>query len=153
MLMEQTTRELVGIDEIAEYLPHKAPIVMIDCLYQCEGRDATSGFTVRPDNIFVRNGVLMEPGIVENIAQTAGAKLGYQVKMEGAEAKVGFIGALSGLKIYFHPPVGAEILTEISIKNEVFNVTLISGRSRCNGKTIAECEMKIFVAKPDQLTD
>jgi 3-hydroxyacyl-[acyl-carrier-protein] dehydratase len=149
MLMEQTTKELVGIKEIAEYLPQKDPIVMIDCIYHCEGADTVTGFTIRPDNMFVKGNCLMEPGIIENIAQTAGAKGGYEVKKMGAEPMIGFIGAVKDLKIYFHPPVGSELITEISIRNEVFNVTLIHGRSTCNGQLVAECEMKIFLAKPE----
>lgn len=149
MLMEQTAKELVGIHEIAEYLPQKDPMVMIDRILQCEGAGTVTSFTIRPNNIFVKDNCLMEPGIVENIAQTAASKGGYEIKKRGAEPMIGFIGAVKDLKIYYHPPVGSELITEISIKNEVFSVTLISGRSTCNGKLVAECEMKIFVAKPD----
>ncbi len=149
MLMEQTSKEIVGIGEIADYLPQKSPMIMIDCLYVCDGLDTTAGFRIRPDNIFVKDGVFTEPGIVENIAQTAAARGGYEVKKHGATPLLGFIGAVKDLKIYFHPPVGAEIITEVSKKNEVFSVTLISGRTTCNGKLVAECEMKIFILKPE----
>jgi predicted hotdog family 3-hydroxylacyl-ACP dehydratase len=149
MLMEQTTKELVGIDEIAEYLPQKAPMIMIDRIYQCGEKGVTTGLTLRSDNIFVKEGVFTEPGIVENIAQAAAAKGGYEIKKRGAETMIGFIGALKDLKIYFHPPIGSELITEIAVKNEVFSVTLIEGRSTCNGRVVAECEMKIVIAKPD----
>ncbi len=148
MLMEQTT-ELVGISEIADYLPHEAPMVMIDCIYRCEGSGTTTGLMIRADNIFVKDNVFTEPGIVENIAQTAAAKGGYEVKKLGADPVIGFIGALKDLKIYFHPPVGSELITVIALKNEVFSVALIEGRSTCNGQLVAECEMKIFMQKPE----
>jgi 3-hydroxyacyl-[acyl-carrier-protein] dehydratase len=149
MLMEEI-KELVGMNEIADYLPHEAPMVMIDRIYQCEGLGTTTGLTIRHDNIFVKNNVLTEPGIIENIAQTAAAKGGYEVKKLGADPMIGFIGALKDLKIYFHPPVGEELITEIAVRNEVFSVTLIAGRSTCNGQLVAECEMKIFMQKPEQ---
>ena len=149
MLMEQTTKELVGINEISEYLPHEAPMLMIDCIYHCEGQEIVTGFTVRQDNIFVKDGVLREPGIMENIAQSAAAKGGYNVKKLGEKPGLGFIGALSDLKIYFHPSVGEELITEIQVKNEVFNVSRIEGRLTCNGKLVAKCEMKIIRAKTE----
>ena len=49
------------------------------------------------------------------------------------------------LEIFFLPKTGDELITEIIIENQIFDVTLISGKIVCNGKVAAQCEMKIFI--------
>lgn len=141
---------LVSIQNITEYIPQRAPIVMIDILEACDGATTITRFEVRSDNIFVQNGVLKEPGIIENIAQTAAAKAGYEVKQLGSEPLVGFIGAIKDLVINDLPKVGSMLETTVTVKMEVMGVTLIEGKSVCNGKEIASCEMKIILQKPEQ---
>jgi len=141
---------LVSKEHITEYIPQAQPIVMIDTLNYCEGSTTKTSFRIETENIFVKNGILHEPGIIENIAQTAAAKAGYEVKKLGAEPLLGFIGAIKDLKIYAFPKVGETLETTVIIKAEVMGVTLIEGSSMCNGNKIAECEMKIFIQRPDQ---
>jgi len=141
---------LVTKEHIAEYIPQAYPMVMIDTLNFCEGTTTKTSFKIEPNNIFVKNDILHEPGIIENIAQTAAAKAGYEVKKHGAEPLLGFIGAIKGLKIHAFPKVGDVLETTVVIKAEVMGVTLIDGSSTCNGLKIAECEMKIFIQRNDQ---
>jgi predicted hotdog family 3-hydroxylacyl-ACP dehydratase len=141
-------KPLVHKQQITDYIPQKQPIVMIDTLDFCEGAVTKTSFKVEETNIFVKNGILHEPGIIENIAQTAAAKAGYEVKQMGKEPLLGFIGAVKDLKIHDFPKVGETLETTVTIKTEVMDVTIIEGCSTCNGKKIAECEMKIFIQKP-----
>lgn len=139
---------LVSKEHITEYIPQKHPIVMIDTLNYCQDATTKTTFKIETENIFVKDGILHEPGIVENIAQTAAAKAGYEVKKHGVEPLLGFIGAVKDLKIHAFPKVGEMLETTVVIKTEVMGVTLIEGISYCNGTKIAECEMKIFIQKP-----
>lgn len=139
---------LVVKENIKEYIPQSDPIVMIDTLEYCKGDTTRTTFKILEENIFVKSGLLHEPGIIENIAQTAAAKAGYEVKKLGAEPLLGFIGAVKDLKIHALPEVGETLETTVIIKTEIMGVTLIEGKSTCNGKQIAECEMKIFIQKP-----
>jgi len=126
---------------------------MIDTINYCEGNTTKTTFKIEEGNVFVKNGVLHEAGIIENIAQTAAAKAGYEVKKLGIEPLLGFIGAVKDLKIYALPAVNELLETTVVIKNEVMDVTIIEGASTCNGIKIAECEMKIFIQKPQQNND
>jgi hypothetical protein len=38
--------------------------------------------------------------------------------------------------------------TEIIIENQIFDVTLITGKIICNDRLMARCEMKIFITQP-----
>lgn len=105
----------------------------------------TTGFTITADNIFVKNGVFKEPGLVENIAQTAAAGAGYVSYTQNKPVLVGYIGAVNNLQVFALPATGDELITEITTENQIFDVTLISGKITCNGQLIAQCNMKIFI--------
>jgi 3-hydroxymyristoyl/3-hydroxydecanoyl-(acyl carrier protein) dehydratase len=132
-------------ENILAFIPQRAPFVMVDEILLSSELSTQSKFLVRADNIFVENGLLKEPGLVENIAQTAAARAGYISHMESKPVSVGYIGAIKNLQINSFPKVGDEIITEITIENQIFNVTLIAGKIICNNKILAQCQMKIFI--------
>ena len=82
---------------------------------------------------------------MENIAQTAAARSGYVSKTENRPVPVGYIGAVNNLQVHALPGTGDELITEITIENQIFDVTLISGKITCNGNIIVQCTMKIFI--------
>lgn len=141
---------LLPKEHITDYIPQRNPIVMIDTLNYCEGTITKTSFEVKEDNIFVKEGRFQEPGIIENIAQTAAVKAGYEVKKNGAEPVIGFIGAIKDLIIYRLPEIGDVLETTLTIKMDVMGITLVEGVSSCKGNKIAACEMKIFIQKPEQ---
>ena len=118
---------------------------MIDELIYSDEKITRTALQVRADNIFVRGGELREPALVENIAQTAAARAGYASKMEDKPVSLGYIGSVNNLQIFSLPKVEDAIETEISVLNQIFNVTLIAGKIHCNGRLLAQCEMKIFI--------
>ena len=122
-------------------------MIMIDALNYCEGATTKTTFTITRGNIFVKNDMLQEPGIIENIAQTAAVRAGFESKKTGQDPLLGFIGAIKDLKIYIFPKTGDILETTVIIKADVMDVTIIEGFSFCNGIKVAECEMKIFIKK------
>ncbi len=120
---------------------------MIDKLLSVNETTTTTGFSVRADNIFVEHDVFKEPGLVENIAQTAAARAGYVSHTENKPVMVGYIGAVNNLQVFTLPKTGDELITEITTENQIFDVTLISGKITCNGQLIAQCKMKIFITQ------
>lgn len=127
---------------------------MVDTLWLNDDTTTVSGFTIKADNIFCANGCFAEPGIIENIAQTAALRAGYTVSLLTKDGKltgpppVGYIAAIKNLHIFQLPKIGSELKTEIIVKQVIFDVTLIAAKTTCNGEAVAECEMKIFLKKP-----
>ncbi len=130
---------------ILELIPQRPPIVMVDKLLRVDGNFSLTLLNIKEDNIFCRNGKFTEPGIIENIAQSAAAKAGYLCKKEDADVRLGFIGNIKNLHIYLLPETGNELYTEIIHENEIMGVTIITAKSKCNDQLVAECEMKIFL--------
>lgn len=131
--------------DIEKYIPQRAPVVMIDALWSCDDLQATTSLTIQPDNIFVEQGRFTEAGLLENIAQTAAAKVGYECARKGIPVPPGFIGAIKNLGVNYFPKSGETVRTMIRIENEIFGMTLISGEVSFEGQTIAKAEMKIVL--------
>ncbi len=88
---------------------------------------------------------LTAEGLTENIAQTAAARLGLANLETKAAPEIGYIGAISNLKVHALPQVGTEIRTVVKVERKVFNATLISGTAYHGEDILLECEMKIFI--------
>lgn len=131
--------------DILPFIPQRPPFVMIETLEDCSDTGAVTTFTVKKENIFTKDSVLTESALVENIAQTCAARIGYICQQENKPVPVGFIGAVQQLKIHSLPEVGDILQTSISIKNQIFNATIVEGKITCNGEIIASCEMRIFI--------
>jgi len=132
-------------ENILAFIPQRPPFVMVDDVLSSGEVVTRSSFLVTADNIFVEDGVLKEPGLVENIAQTAAARAGFIAQTENKPVRVGYIGAIRNLHIYGFPRLNDKIITEITVEKQIFDVSVISGKITCNEKVLAHCEMKIFI--------
>lgn len=133
------------MQDILSLIPQAEPFVMIDQLLQADETTTRTSFRIVEGNVFVEDGHFKEPGLLENIAQTAAAGAGLRAQQENRPVATGFIGAIKNFEIYDLPAIGNEIITEVSIKNQVFNVTIIEGKIWNGEKLIAMCEMKLFI--------
>ena len=140
----------LNTDKVTSLIPQKAPFVMVDELIASDDVSSIIGFTISEDNIFTHNGEFIEPGLIENIAQSGAIRAGYifsKLKEEDGSLKppIGYIGALKSLKIAKLPKVGDHIKTTLSVENQVFDITMVKGVIELKGEVIASCHMKIFV--------
>jgi predicted hotdog family 3-hydroxylacyl-ACP dehydratase len=133
------------IEEITlnELLPQRPPFVMIDRLVSCDAVFAVTELLIREDNIFVEDGQLTSSGLVENIAQSCAARIGFINLNNGGTVKIGVIGSISNLNIVRTPKVGEKLVTTIELVSEVLNLTLVDAVIRCNDEEIARTSMKI----------
>lgn len=132
-------------EDILPLIPQRPPFVMISKLLSSDEHSTRTSFLVTDENIFVEKGLFREPGLMENIAQTAAARAGYLARLNNLPVQVGYIGAVKNLEIAGLPETGDELITEIKIKDQVFDVTIISGTVWCGDTLVAQCEMKIFI--------
>lgn len=132
---------------ITQFIPQRPPFVMIDELLAASETEATSAFKILQENILVEAGKLTETGLIENIAQTAAAMVGYQCSIQQVPVPVGFIAAVKDLKVMALPVVETVIQTQIQVTNTVMDVTIVQGRVEQSGKLLCSCEMRILVQK------
>jgi predicted hotdog family 3-hydroxylacyl-ACP dehydratase len=134
--------------EVTELLPQCPPFIMIDKLTGYERSGAVTVFRVRADNLFCRDGILEEAGLIENIAQTCAAKTGYRELTDPERdgvVKIGFIGMIKRMEMYRNPRVGEQLTTTIQMLEEVFHTMLVDAQVEIGDEVIATCEMKIYL--------
>ena len=129
--------------DILDLIPQRPPMVMVDRLLHCDPVVTETEFTVREENILVENGRMSACGLVENIAQTCAARMGYINLSKGEAVRVGVIGALRDMEIHVLPAVGSTITTRIEVSDEVFGMTLAQAESRCGDTLLASGTIKI----------
>lgn len=137
----------INKEDITRYIPQRPPFVMIDSLIDADEKGFESRFEVAPSNLFLNDGVLSESSVIENIAQTCAAGFGYVNSQKGAgEGQLGFIGAISRLKVHALPKLNDVIETKITVLNTFDAIHLIEGVASINNQPVLECQMKIVIA-------
>lgn len=130
--------------DIHELLPQQEPFVMIGCMTYFDMARTVTETEISPQNIFVEDGRFTASGLIENIAQTCAAHIGFLNKYYyQKDIQIGFIAAVRHMEITGLPKVGDTIATTVDVKNEVFGMTLAEATVSCDGKTLATTEIKI----------
>ena len=134
--------EIKDID-ILTLIPQRRPFVMVDRLLSFDETESSTDFVIKEDNIFCKDGLFLETGIMENIAQTCAARIGYININNNESVKIGVIGSIKDLIITKLPKVGTTLVTKVKVLSEVFAITLVEAEVYDNDELIAKCEMKI----------
>ncbi len=135
---------LVSRHDITRFIPQRDPIVMVHELIEANDEQASTSFTIESRNIFLSNGYLAEPGLIENIAQTAAVQAGYHCMKNNIPVPIGYIAAVKNLKIINLPKENSIINTRVKVTNRVLDVTVVEGMIEQDGKLVCSCEMRIF---------
>jgi predicted hotdog family 3-hydroxylacyl-ACP dehydratase len=134
-------------EDILLLIPQRPPFVMVDKLLSSDENSTQTAFRVKEENVLVSNGEFSEAGLMENIAQTAAARAGYMAIMKNKPVAVGYIVAVKNLEIFDLPKINDQLITEVKIKTEVGDMTVISGTVTRYDKVLAQCEMNIILTK------
>ncbi|WP_167398279.1 ABC transporter permease [Flavobacterium crocinum] len=145
-----------GVD-IQNYLPHRAPMLMVDLILDIDANFVETIFLIKEDNIFVQNNVFIEAGLIENTAQTCSSIVGkkYFFDENGTENEnvnvIGFISALKNVKIHSLPKVGDTIITKANLVSKFagddYTLCTMSCQSSVEDQILLECEINLFIQK------
>jgi predicted hotdog family 3-hydroxylacyl-ACP dehydratase len=143
--------------DIQNYLPHRAPMLMVDLILDIDTNFVETIFLIKEGNIFVENDVFIEAGLIENTAQTCSSIVWkkYFFDEDGTENEnvnvIGFISALKNLKIYALPKVGDSIITKATLVSKFagddYTLCTMSCESLLGDKILLECEINLFIQK------
>lgn len=131
---------------VLDLLPQRPPFIMIDKLVFSDEVVTTTKFLVRSDNIFMEGDVLNACALVENIAQTCAARMGYINYVNHEKVRIGFIGSIRNLNILRPVRLGELLTTSIEVKEEVMQLTLVEASVRVGDETVVTAEMKIALS-------
>ena len=133
---------------ILDLLPQRPPFIMVDKLTYYDPVVTKTVFIVCEDNLFCKDGKMEEAGMIENIAQSCAARMGFKEKTEPQRdgiIKIGFIGMIKKMELFRNPLVGEVLDTTVEVKEEVFNSTLVETTVKVGEEMLATCEMKIYL--------
>lgn len=138
------TEEFLRSIDVHELLPQQEPFVMIRRLTQFDMLRTVTETTITENNIFVDNGCFTASGLIENIAQTCAARIGYVNKYILKKGiQIGFIGAIRNLQIHDLPKVNDTITTTVDVQEEIFGMTLANSTVQLGKNILVTAEMKI----------
>lgn len=146
MEITQITEEYLRSIDVHTVLPQQEPFVMVGTLTHFELTTSTTETRIEEENIFVNDGKFSASGMMENIAQTCAARIGFYNKyILKKDVQVGFIGAIRNYVVHSLPEVGSTIVTKVDILEEIFGMTLANAEIKCNNEVIATAEIKLSV--------
>lgn len=129
---------------ITDLIPQRDPILMVDDAEAAGEQSARTTLTVRTTNWFASDGILLEAGLVEHIAQSAAAMVGLSVEGDPHE---GYIGDVKDFTVSRLPRVGETIETLISTVMTMENITLIEAVSKVGEEPVAKARLKVFIVE------
>lgn len=134
---------------IQELLPQKPPFIMVDRLVSLDDKTVTTEFEIREDNIFLNDGYLLASGIIENIAQTCAAGIGYKNKGNSESVKIGVIGALNNFNISRPPRKDEKITTIVSFVGEVAQMIMFDAIVKFGDEELATASIRTAITDID----
>lgn len=129
--------------DIQSLIPQRPPFVMIDSIVGCDRESCRSVFTVKDDNIFLRENELEPYALIENIAQTAAAGMSATRTLADQLAPEGFLGAITNADVIRLPSSGEKVETETRILAEIGSLFKILGKCSVNGQICFTCTMSL----------
>lgn len=146
--LEATLRKI----DIRSLLPQRDPFVAVDRLVHYDDTEVVTETVVKADSLFTEDGRMTAAGLMENIAQTCAARIGFRTLyvMGLDKVDIGVIGALRNMEIHALPLAGQTLTTRVTVKEEAFGITLVEASVTSEGRTLAEGEMKIALKNEDK---
>lgn len=129
--------------QIESFLPQRAPFIMVDNLIHATPDVFETDFMISADNIFLEGNILREFALIENIAQSTAAGLGFLNRSSLLIPLDGYIGAITKLIVHQLPEVNDTIYTMVTRLLQLNNMYLLRGENFVHGKKLLECEVKL----------
>ncbi len=119
------------------------PFRFVDRLDRFDREEVVTSFTVPADGPLVEDGCLTEAGLVENMAQSSAARIGYiSVYIDHVPVRIGYLGQIKNLEINRLPRCGEVLSTTVRLRQDVFGITLVEARV-CEGEEmVAQAAVK-----------
>ncbi|MGB1307276.1 MAG: ABC transporter permease [Oceanihabitans sp.] len=140
--------------DIAKFLPHRAPFLMVDHVLSIGDDHVSTSFKIKQDCIFVHNNIFNEVGLVENAAQTCSSIVGKSYfdedDLEGeGNQLIGFISAIKKVSIYNCPKVNETIVSKATLisrfDSKNYSICTINCSISSNNIELLSCEMNLFI--------
>lgn len=132
------------VGDMEELIPQRGGMVVVDALLHCDVWHTKTVYHVETEGLFVEDGRLSAVGLLENMAQTTAARMGY-LALYGVEAtgvvRKGVIGAIRNFIVYQLPECGETLCTSIDLVEELGDIILVEAKVKRGKLLCAGCTM------------
>ncbi|WP_352421369.1 hydroxymyristoyl-ACP dehydratase [Proteiniphilum sp.] len=146
---------LLREEQIKSLICQREPVILIDTFFKPADPEYYTGLKILPGNIFCREGIFSAEGVIEHMAQSSAAMLGYLAAGRNEQVKTSYIGEIRDFELVDNPRAGDFLETIIEILSEVMDVILVRAESyvvsepvvseAVVSKPIASCKMKLAI--------
>ncbi len=135
---------------MGEILPQQPPFRFVDRItFFSEGETVTE-FTPEEGGFFVKDSCFQAEGMVENMAQSCAARIGYINKyILRIPVRPGYIGNVRKLRVTRLPHIGETISTTVIHREEIFGITLSDVTIRPGEEILAEATVKTAIPQEE----
>lgn len=140
---------------ILKYLPHRAPMQMVDTITHINDTSIVTEFLIPEDCIFLEEEYFTESGLIENMAQTCSAIVGqfFFGLEEDTKRVIGYISAIKKAEIFSLPKVLHTIRTEATLLSRYddkgYSICAMDCGVYHRGKLLAQGQMNLFIKELD----
>ena len=125
--------------DIASLVPHRPPLLLLDALEDIQGNRMRARFTVRADNIFLRDdGTLEDVALLEAMAQSFAAGCGLHVPNQP-----GYLAGVRHCRVTGVARLGDVLCASASVMAQVGDIVVVEGSLARGEEILATAEFKI----------
>ena len=138
-----TDTRSIDIDSIVLQQP---PFRFVHRLDSFSKEESIITFTPGDGNLLMENGCLSAAGLIEHMAQANAARMGYYcVYILKAPVDIGYIGQVKDFTLHRLPRAGERLTTTVTLKYEVFKVSLCDVVVRSGEEVLASATLKTAI--------
>lgn len=140
---------------INNFLPHRAPMLMVDVLEEITATSVTSVFQIKEENVFVEKEHFSEVGLIENAAQTCSSIVGqtfFLTSDNEIKENVKLVGFISGIKkatVSMLPKVNQTIKTSAILisrfDSDQYSICTMKCETFQEENLLLEAEINLFI--------
>lgn len=140
---------------INDFLPHRAPMLMVDILEEITDTSVISIFKIQEDNVFVENNHFSEVGLIENAAQTCSSIVGqtfFLTEDNEVRENVKLVGFISGIKkatVFKLPMIHQTIKTSATLvsrfDSDEYSICTMKCTTSQDENLLLEAEINLFI--------
>ena len=138
-----TDTRSIDIDSIVLQQP---PFRFVHRLDSFSKEESIITFTPGDGNLLMENGCLSAAGLIEHMAQANAARIGYYcVYILKAPVDIGYIGQVKDFILHRLPWAGEQLTTTVTLKYEMFKVSLCDVVVRSGEEVLASATLKTAI--------
>ena len=131
-----------------DVIPHRSPMRMIDSLEEWSDDCATAFVVFDENHMATRDGLVVEPALVECVAQTVAAMEGVRntdsaKPVDPAAERMSMLCGVSDFTIHHRPTAGKRLEVTVQTQKRLGKMLLAEGRILCEGQIMASGLLKL----------